>query len=602
VFKGGAQEGAGAPQSQPEPAASAADGAAQGGAASQLHGWQLIRARAAVVTAMTTLPLRRAVATIISWEAACLDTALQGTAKRLPGTAPAVARVRRAAGLEDPILSPSSHLGRPRNPLTLALLMPLAVVMALPAMAVGRVALFLTNHNLDLLDSEGKFRKKQLRRAVRAVGNQHPEPAGSEPRPTRRVMAGGPRGAGRAVGVLRTRAASEGPGTRVSRIQMPRIPAAPGRRIKHVVVIMQENHTYDDYFGRLGVGNGDPALYRANDPPTYTLPWLPTHGNWSWRQQRWMAVHEQRTPEQIPVYSRWARQYGLVDDFYCFSRGPSTANHIAHICSSAHNLLDNPHHGLVKLVRRDPEVPPFELDSVPARLELAGRTWGNYGSGSFQYIKDLANSPNNLLAEQFEIDAAQGKLRDVSYLVPPHFLLNEHSPDRVWDGMAWVARQVQAIIDGGHWQDTAVLITWDDYGGYADHVKPPVLEQWVHDSTRPYTLGARVPLLVLSPYVKPDLISRPDRQADPAHPRSFVSIPAFIEKVFGLDPINEYDRNADDLTGLFDFNQKPLPAPDCSLPPRPRETAWQRFREAWDAAAVTAPAEPAPSRVVREME
>jgi len=109
-------------------------------------------------------------------------------------------------------------------------------------------------------------------------------------------------------------------------------------------------------------------------------------------------------------------------------------------------------------------------------------------------------------------------------------------------------------MNSPYWQDTAILFTMDDFGGWYDHVKPP--RQYGIDPAHPYGLGFRLPLLIMSPYAKPGFVFH--EVAEQA------SIPRFIERVFGapalstLDPAAQ-DGQANDLLGAFDFAQQPLP-------------------------------------------
>lgn len=525
-------------------------------------------ARTLLVADELTFPLRQATATLMSYECALIDTVFERIAKRWPVTAPVTGLLQRLSGIDDVVISPSSHMGRPRRLRSLLLTLPLPALLSPLAVGAGKISYWWFHNHPTTFDPDGRVRRARFAAALQRQGNDRLRTEGSDAAPTEavRMRYGMRRVAAPAAAVMRP------PGV---------------EKIKHIVVVMQENRTYDEYAGRLGVGDGDPNLFTGTDTGRYTFPWLPTHGIWSWHQRKWMTVHEQHDPGQIPWYAKMFREYALLDDVYCATRGPSTANHLMHIAADAHNLFGNPYKGWVKWFARffDPqnELPPFDIESVPHRLERAGRTWGNYGSGMFTYIKDLADSPNNLQSEQFEADVRAGKIRDVSYVVAPNFGLNEHSPDSVYDGMQWVAEHVvRPIVDAGNWNDTAVLVTWDDFGGYADHVTPPLTEMWKHDPSLPYTLGARVPLLVMSPYAKSDYISRPDHGADDGRLRSFFSVPAFIESVFGLPALNQRDANADNLLGAFDFDQQPLPAPDTTVPPRPVNSSFlRRVSAAW---------------------
>ena len=117
--------------------------------------------------------------------------------------------------------------------------------------------------------------------------------------------------------------------------------------------------------------------------------------------------------------------------------------------------------------------------------------------------------------------------------------------------MQWTVDQVNAIVQGGLWNKTVIFISWDDWGGWYDHVTPPNIEQWT-DGTQ-FRYGSRVPCLVLSPYARAGYISKV------LH--SFVSIVKFCEDVFGLRPLTERDRDSNGMSDCFDFSQSPLSPP-----------------------------------------
>jgi phospholipase C len=112
-------------------------------------------------------------------------------------------------------------------------------------------------------------------------------------------------------------------------------------------------------------------------------------------------------------------------------------------------------------------------------------------------------------------------------------------------------QQLQAISDGGLWEKMAIFITWDDWGGWYDHVAPPKAEEW-KDGTQ-FRYGPRVPCLVVSPYAKKGYISKTLR--------SHVSLLAFCEKLFEIKPLTARDKAADDMSDCFDLTQAPLSHP-----------------------------------------
>src|SRR2546421_1933539 len=316
------------------------------------------------------------------------------------------------------------------------------------------------------------------------------------------------------------------------------------RPIRHIVIVVKENHTFDNYFGRFPGADGDPNLALAPDPPLVDHP----HDHAAWLRRATGGAKEHYAQATIPNYWRYAQRYTLCNKFFTAVAGPSTPTPLMLIAADS-PIINTPHY-------RDPinRQPPFNLPSVPANLEKAGLSWRNYGGYAQGYITALKGSKNNVTAPQFATDAAAGKLPSVSWLYGPTGL-SEHPVESVKDGQHWTAQQVDAVVKGGLWSNTVIFITWDDWGGWYDHVNPPVVEKW-KDGT-PFRYGSRVGCLVLSPYAKAAYISHA------LH--SHLSLIKFCEKTFGLPPINARDRAADDMSDCFDFTQKPLAPPPLAV-------------------------------------
>jgi len=223
-------------------------------------------------------------------------------------------------------------------------------------------------------------------------------------------------------------------------------------------------------------------------------------------------------------------------------------------------IVDNPSH------YRLPKTVKFALASLPDQLQRAGRTWRNYNGYAFDFIKGL--NGKKLAWQQFAQDAAAGKLADVSWVYADQ-TRSEHPRDprdppdphigNVTYGMQWTVDQVNAIVKGGLWPQVAIFITWDDWGGWWDHVTPPLVEK-VKDAvpsysadTTQYRYGSRVGCLALSPYAKPGFISKT------LH--SHVSLVKFCETTFGLPSLNKRTTATDGMTDCFDFSHAPLPPP-----------------------------------------
>jgi len=313
--------------------------------------------------------------------------------------------------------------------------------------------------------------------------------------------------------------------------------------IQHVVLIIKENHAFDNYFGKFPGAEGDSTLAPCSDPPNVSPP----HDHQTWLNRATLAVREQYAQTNIPAYFAYASQFTLCDHFFTEVAGPSTPNHLMLIAADS-PVINNPH-------KSDPPSlhPPFDLPSLPASLEKAGLTWRNYGGYAFDYISSLQGNPANVTSAQFAQDAAAGNLPAVSWVYAPSGL-SEHPKDVVAQGEAWTVAQVNAIVQGGLWPSTAIFITWDDWGGWFDHVEPANVEQW-SDGTQ-FRYGSRVGCLVLSPYARGGYISKA------LH--SHVSLVKFCETTFGLPSLNARDAASDGMSDCFDFTQSPASPPSAT--------------------------------------
>lgn len=205
----------------------------------------------------------------------------------------------------------------------------------------------------------------------------------------------------------------------------------------------------------------------------------------------------------------------------------------------------------------------YRLSSLPKLLEKNGFTWGNYGGYAFHYVAELATSSNNHTRDLFAQHAKSGTLPNVSWVYGdgrPD--LSEHPLQNVKDGMQWTMNQIQAIVDGGLWEKTAIIITWDDWGGWFDHVPPPLKEKWDSKVAQKPTdkhpefdgnqfrFGSRVPCLVVSPYANKGVCKQEN---------SHVSVVKFCETNFGVGTLNQRDANSNGLSDCFQFKTKNSP-------------------------------------------
>jgi phospholipase C len=184
---------------------------------------------------------------------------------------------------------------------------------------------------------------------------------------------------------------------------------------------------------------------------------------------------------------------------------------------------------------------------------LAGSIWTAPNSIKHMCVPNAAGTQcigtdwtNNVVLKSAQVltDIGNGQLATVTWVIPTG-QASDHPGLTDGSGPSWVASVVNAIGNSQFWSNTAIIITWDDWGGWFDHVPPPS----IYNS---YEYGFRVPLIVVSPYAKPKYIS---------HVRhDFGSILSFVETTFKLSTVDPSyaDARADDLSDCFDFTQAPL--------------------------------------------
>jgi phospholipase C len=160
-----------------------------------------------------------------------------------------------------------------------------------------------------------------------------------------------------------------------------------------------------------------------------------------------------------------------------------------------------------------------------------------------EWTGGVVSPPTNVL-----LDIANERLAQVSWVIPDG-LYSDHSDDSNGSGPSWVASIVNAIGSSSYWANTAVIITWDDWGGWYDHVAPTVVDDGVSWGSG-YVYGFRVPLIVVSPYAKAQYISHVTHD--------FGSILRFIETTFSLPSLGYADARSDDLSDCFNLSQAPL--------------------------------------------
>ncbi len=370
-------------------------------------------------------------------------------------------------------------------------------------------------------------------------------------------------------------------------------------KIRHIIWIIQENHSFDNYFGTYPEANGIPPqtclprmpgrhacvrpFHLPNPMPACDLSheWWTAHADydhgamdgfvWAEGTPYTMGYSDQR---DIPNYWAYARHYTLADRFFSALMGPSMPNHVYTVAAQSGGLITNDCslHGewhRLQGIMDDPD--GFDFSSIITRFQAAGISWKYYveqlqhpphipdpchvyhpgpkqlglwnplpGFGAIRHNPRLMDRLVD--QQQYFQDLKTGRLPAVSWLIPA-FQDSEHPPALVTQGMWYVTHLINALMRSRYWHDSVIFLTWDDYGGFYDHVPPPLLDA--------YGDGPRVPLLVISPYAKPDHITH--------QTGDLTSILRFMEKRFHLRHLTARDHYAGDLSDAFNFHQTPNP-------------------------------------------
>jgi len=372
--------------------------------------------------------------------------------------------------------------------------------------------------------------------------------------------------------------------------------------IKHVVFLVKENRTFDQLFGLFPGADGATTgrMDGTTVPLTQGIPdALPRDivhsyaralddyndgamdgfGYSPWAAKAAYTVAERKN---VPTYWRWAERYVLGDRFFASVNGPSFPNHLFTIAAQSGGTHDNPRPNpaavnqagsgfrkvwgcdarsgqTVEVVNEEgyiSQVPPcFDFQTEGDLLNGKHVPWAYYSASYVQkgYIWSAYDAIGHIRktnqwqehvfpTDQLIDDIDDGRLPPVTW-VTPRYQLSDHPEYSICWGENWTAEVVNAIMRGPQWKDTAIFLTWDDWGGFYDHVVPPQVDE--------FGLGIRVPLIVISPYAKQGFVDHTTGE--------FSSVLKFIEMNWDLPALTRRDRSASDLSEAFDFAQEPRP-------------------------------------------
>ena len=254
----------------------------------------------------------------------------------------------------------------------------------------------------------------------------------------------------------------------------------------------------------------------------------------------------------IPNYWTYAHDYTLCDEFFASVTSASLANHMYNVAGQSGDLIKN-----YKIGRRN--IIDFEFKSVIQLLGNANITWRYYigqgdphleGSwnpipGFRRYTKSTSSievDPHLATLADFHKNVEEQTLPQVCWITPPKYK-SEHPPFEVREGMWYVTDLVNAVMRSPYWNNCAIIIMWDESGGFYDHVTPPQVDN--------LGFGFRVPAIVISPWSRSGVVVH--TQYDQTSPL------ALLETKFGLPALTPRDGSSNSMLDCFDFAQTPLP-------------------------------------------
>ena len=361
-------------------------------------------------------------------------------------------------------------------------------------------------------------------------------------------------------------------------------PASP---IQHLIVLMQENHTFDNYFGTYPGADGLPD--GTSMPVDPTKPKAGTVTPWhigttpiidlSHSASTYLAQYDNGRMDgfvsalnalnqdgriamgyydgsDIPYYWNLAANYVLFDHFFSSAKDGSFGNHMYWVAATSPQAPRGV--GLNSVLA--------DVPTIFDRLQAAGVSWKFYVENydpkiTYRSQSHMSNRESQVIwvpllnfdrfidnpalashivdLKQYYVDLQQGTLPSVAYIVPSG--ASEHPPESPSTGQHAVQTLIQELMRSTSWSSSAFMLLYDDWGGWYDHVAPPQVDQ--------AGLGARVPGILVSPYAKKGYID--STQLD------FTSVLKFIETNWNVASLSTRDANANNLLSAFDFTQTP---------------------------------------------
>jgi phospholipase C len=348
--------------------------------------------------------------------------------------------------------------------------------------------------------------------------------------------------------------------------------------IDHVVVVMKENRSFDEYFGRLSRRRPDveplPLSFSNVDADGNVV--TPFHETTTCStmdpDHSWAGLHAAVNGGKMdgfvkvsgaaamgwydetdfPFYDFLVDHYALADRYFPSVLGPTFPNR--------HYLLLGTSTGIDCT---GCAYPPVGTPSLLDELDVKGIAWGAYSEDGdpFEGVLGLEwralHAPHVHAVEEFFAALRTGEVPSVSFVDSRQEIRDEHPRSDIQVGEAWTRELYEAIVASPIWRSTALFWVYDEGGGFADHVPPPTSCVAAPSEAAFFELGVRVPMVVASPWARRRYVSHLVHE--------HTSITRFVETLFDLPALTARDANSDALLDMFDF----VCPPELAPPPAP---------------------------------
>lgn len=332
--------------------------------------------------------------------------------------------------------------------------------------------------------------------------------------------------------------------------------APPFSPIERVVVVFQENHTFDNYFGTYPGGDGLPSSVclprkkglsapcvapfhsRSLTPVDMTHTWASAHEDYDSGKMDGFVYSEGNEAtvcyfdgSDIPRYWKAAQEYVLCQAYFSSVMSESLPNHLSLVAGTCGGIIND---AVPQTIAFPPIFQQLDENGVSWKVYSNTSTWFEH----FAYVQDTPSAKAKFVpASRFATDVDGGGLSQVSWIVGAEGG-DEHPSGSVQAGQDSVADGiVNKVGESRYWDSSAIFVTWDCFGGFYDHVSPPQVDK--------YGYGFRVPCLVISPFARAGYLD--------AVTNDHTSILKFIEARFGLSPLSTRDAAANDMGEAFQF-------------------------------------------------